>query len=587
MSPVICFYKNDQYLYSSQYTTYCCHSENEATEFLLKMNSQYNDKYKIIKINFDCFQSATEKNEKLVATPLIIVYVLNEYEIVNLQELKNKHQKTKHEHVQFASLITEEEFKQSVESILTDIKNGRFYQINLTSAFKAQTLTDFDTLSFFIDVADKIYCPYKAYLPFESSRVMCFSPELFLQKENDYVITQPIKGTLLPNQSVKELTFSQKEESELSMIVDLLRNDLNSLTCSEYKDTARVQFHRKLLDLNYTTHTFSEVAIKTSLQLPQILEKIFPGGSISGCPKIESLAKIGEIEKFDRDFYTGSIGWWHQDNFKLNIAIRSFIHRKNELYYFAGCGIVYDSTANSEWTEFFTKAKFLTPLKQENILITDTLLFKNDQIEFLNEHIERTIESFFYYHKRLSLNKIKSIYERISIDLKNKLDSSKLHKVKIQFPLHLDGNYYTYTTELFNVDNDKTVLLSLSKASENFVYSSIKTNLRAHWDEILKSKPADCDDVLIINKNNHIVETSIYSIFYKLENQFYTPPLDDGCLNGVLRKSFLKQGYLIYDNVQYHIKIKSLNYQDLKNVELYVGNSVRGIKKAKVIHFGF
>ncbi len=154
---------------------------------------------------------------------------------------------------------------------------------------------------------------------------------------------------------------SPKETAELSMIVDLLRNDLNSI-CEK---PVTVTKHREILDLGYTQHTYSEITGLTNLNLPEILKSTFPGGSISGCPKSESLKAISEFENSPRGFYTGTIGWWQKNDFKLNIAIRSFKKQNTDLTYYAGCGIVYDSDPDCEWQEFLTKAGKLN-VQQDN-----------------------------------------------------------------------------------------------------------------------------------------------------------------------------------------------------------------------------
>lgn len=151
----------------------------------------------------------------------------------------------------------------------------------------------------------------------------------------------------------QELINNPKEDAELSMIVDLLRNDLNHV---EKESSAQVTAHREVMKLGYIQHTYSEIEIETDKSLPEILRSTMPGGSISGCPKTESLKLIAELETYKRQAYTGTIGWWKDNNFSLNIAIRSFMKYKNQLFYHAGCGIVYDSDSQKEWDEFLLKA---------------------------------------------------------------------------------------------------------------------------------------------------------------------------------------------------------------------------------------
>ena len=174
-----------------------------------------------------------------------------------------------------------------------------------------------------------------------------------MQKQDSQLISRPIKGTSAIGYT--DLINNPKEAAELSMIVDLLRNDLNSVSTGP----ATVNAHRKHLQLPYTSHTFSEVQVATDQTLPMILKKTMPGGSISGCPKVESLKAISEYENYERQFYTGTIGWWQQNDFELNIAIRSFVATHENLFYFAGCGIVSESDPEAEWNELLNKASKL------------------------------------------------------------------------------------------------------------------------------------------------------------------------------------------------------------------------------------
>jgi anthranilate/para-aminobenzoate synthase component I len=109
------------------------------------------------------------------------------------------------------------------------------------------------------------------------------------------------------------------------------------------------------MQLGYIQHTFSEIEVETTKNLAEVLAATAPGGSISGCPKVESLKVIAELETYKRQAYTGALGWWKDNNFCLNLSIRTFIKKENQLYYHAGCGIVYDSDANKEWDEFLLK----------------------------------------------------------------------------------------------------------------------------------------------------------------------------------------------------------------------------------------
>lgn len=331
MKPVICFYKNDQWLYSEDYQRLS--TNLNVFQFLQEIEFKFSAEMKVVQIDF----------EKTSAT----VFVLNHYSLKRLNELTS----TDPIVLEFKPVISKNDFIEKIDAIKLDIGRGRYYQVNFTSGFKSTTTEDSFVL--FKKYLSLFKSRFSAFLPLADSEILCYSPELFLEKNSSTLRTEPIKGTLTT--TMNQLMASEKETAELSMIVDLLRNDLNAVC----KSPVVVTKHREVLDLGYTKHTFSEIQGQTLLNLAEILKSTFPGGSISGCPKIESLIAIQELEKHPRGFYTGSLGWWKDSDFILNIAIRSFKKQDNTMTYSAGCGIVYDSNPESEWQEFLNKAGHL------------------------------------------------------------------------------------------------------------------------------------------------------------------------------------------------------------------------------------
>jgi para-aminobenzoate synthetase component I len=332
MKPVVCFYKDNQFIYSENYILLS--ANKNVFEFLADIEKKYSAAIKIVQVDFEA--------------TFICVFILNTFKIINPDYLNT----TEKVDLEFKPRISKNYFIEKVIQIKKDISDGRYYQVNLTSKFLSTS--DEDSFSVFKKYFGLFKSRYSAFLPIQihqkNYEILCYSPELFLEKIESKIKTEPIKGTL--NTDMNELITSPKEIAELSMIVDLLRNDLNSV-CDK---PVRVSRHREVLDLEYTQHTYSEISGETQMTLPEILKNVFPGGSISGCPKLESLKAISEIETGPRGFYTGSIGWWHNSDFKLNIAIRSFKKQDTQIEYFAGCGIVFDSDPESEWHEFLTKA---------------------------------------------------------------------------------------------------------------------------------------------------------------------------------------------------------------------------------------
>lgn len=579
MQPVICFFENQKLIHSTDYRLISCADDQDAIQFLQKIETDYAEQMKVVKLNFAALEEllANDQRRHYVKTPKAQVFILNKFELVTQQQLEEIYPEKLTSKPVYHPMVREQAFLENVRSIKEDICRGRFYQMNYTAALEAQASERHNLLSGFVHLPNTVGGDYRAYLPLGPEEyIQCLSPELFLKKSGALLITQPIKGTLLSGRALSELQNSFKENAELSMIVDLLRNDLNTLSCEKYNDSSRVNFHREILDLKYTSHTYSEIEIKTSKKFSEIIAKTFPGGSISGCPKKESLKKISEIENYHRDFYTGSIGWWKADDFCLNITIRSSYQKQRQLYYFTGCGIVFDSDPRKEWHEFLTKCSFLN-LFLEYTPVVDTLALTETGFTYLSEHIERTFLAFRDQMVQIDKYQVQSVYQKIEKDIRDNVASGLPLKVRVVFSKDL--NYYIETSPLQNTgDMVKLQLVSFKQFLPQF-----KTTERSIWQSLLKNKSPKADDILVVNSQENVVETSIYSLFYKTGDEFFTPPLSDGGLHSVYRAHQIKKGSITIDDRTYKLSERSLPASELKSVELYVANSVRGLKKASLL----
>lgn len=338
--PLICFHHSGKYLYSEKYE----HLKNIDLEILDE------PALKVFQIDYEFGQKNLEKKISLYPTPGFQVYIPKDYELLNDEELKVKIENSLFEKKSnFLPLVDKKTYEEHLQSILEKIAWGYFYQVNYTLPFKAEFKGE--TLGIFKEYHQNIRGDFHAHLPGEDFSLISLSPELFLKKEKDSLLTRPIKGT---NKAKEPLLKSEKESAELSMIVDLLRNDLNTLAD---KRSAEVLKHREILDLGHLFHTYSEITAQSSLPLSQILKKMLPGGSISGCPKQEACITLNHLEPFKRHAYTGIIGITEGQNALMSIAIRTFIATaQGELFYHSGGGIVFDSNIQEEYEELLLKA---------------------------------------------------------------------------------------------------------------------------------------------------------------------------------------------------------------------------------------
>jgi len=268
----------------------------------------------------------------------------------------------------FISTFTQKEYEKAVKKVIDYITQGDVYQVNISQRFEKPYNAHPYVL--FTKLLYQNPAPFYAYINGGHYHIISTSPERFIKRAGPHIKTQPIKGTrprgktpLHDRQNRQELIDSKKDDAELSMIVDLLRNDLGKV-CKG--GSIRVKEHKRVEAYKNVFHLVSTVTgtVKNNTNSADIIRAAFPGGSITGCPKIRAMEIIDRIEPVKRHIYTGSIGYisFH-DTMDLSIAIRTATITNNTLYYSAGGGIVYDSDPTEEYCETLAKAE--TMLKTE------------------------------------------------------------------------------------------------------------------------------------------------------------------------------------------------------------------------------
>jgi len=262
------------------------------------------------------------------------------------------------------SNFTPERYRQAVARCIEYIAAGDIFQVNLS-----QRLTIAEApppLAIYRALARRNPAWYSAMLLADDWAVLSSSPELFLRVRGRGVLTRPIKGTRprigqppADAAAAAELLASQKDNAELAMIIDLLRNDLGRV-CRF--GSVRVQ-HRRELETHPTVfHLVGSVVgeLRESVGPAELLAATFPGGSVTGAPKIRSMEIIDELEGLARGAYTGSIGYIGADgNAELNIVIRTVVWDRGRAHVQVGGGIVADSTPAGEYQETLDKARAL------------------------------------------------------------------------------------------------------------------------------------------------------------------------------------------------------------------------------------
>jgi len=286
------------------------------------------------------------------------------------KEIINKYLKGGGVSIKLKSNMNKKEYIGGVKRTKEYIHDGDIYQVNFSQRFQSEA--KIDPMDMYYILRKKNAAPFSAYLGFPEFAVGSSSPERFLYQKGDRIETRPIKGTRPRGKNseedakhAKELAESQKDRAELNMIVDLERNDLGKFC---YYGSVEVAGHAAIEKYARVFHTVSTVTgkVKRGIDAADILKAAFPGGSITGAPKIRAMEIIDELEPISRGIYTGSIGYISIDGtMDLNIVIRTFIIKNGRFYYNVGGGIVADSEPVMEYQEALDKG----------IALEDTLNF--------------------------------------------------------------------------------------------------------------------------------------------------------------------------------------------------------------------
>jgi para-aminobenzoate synthetase component 1 len=260
-----------------------------------------------------------------------------------------------------ASNFTPDEYREGVRRALGYIAAGDIFQVNLSQRFTAVGRPD--PLDLYLRLKDVSPAPFAAYLQWDDLAVVSASPEWFYQTRGDRIVTRPIKGTRPRGQTPQEdarlrdeLSASIKDRAELIMIVDLERNDLGRIC--RY-GSIRVDEPLAIESFAQVHHQVATVSgrLRPDSGPIDVVRALFPGGSITGAPKIRAMQIIDELEPSRRSLYTGAIGYFGRNGSSaFNIAIRTMLIEGDRVRFQAGGGIVADSDPQTEYGETLHKA---------------------------------------------------------------------------------------------------------------------------------------------------------------------------------------------------------------------------------------
>lgn len=475
--------------------------------------------------------------------------------------------------ISIAPKLDFEEYKKAIDKIMQEIAEGNTYEVNYTYDWDVKTnLCGFDLYAALLSSQKT---PYNAFIKNEWEEILSFSPELFFELNGGKIFTKPMKGTVkrgeTPEEDEENIIFLKndiKNRAENVMIVDLLRNDLGKIA-----KTGSVNVDKLFeIETHKTLHQMtSEVSaeLDENVTLYDIFEAIFPCGSITGAPKISTMEIIDSVEKGKRDVYCGAIGLISPEKTVFSVPIRILQKKYAEEYYTyrVGGAIVWDSSAVDEWEETFTKIKFLRDYETKSAKLIETILVENGELKYKNEHLERMRQSAIKLGYVFCEEKINDATSTIdSNDAIFRLLLSKNGELEVQLKelLPLESNFVTVSNELMN-------------SFEPFLLH--KTTFRPWYEKSMqKIAKGEVFDELYFNEKGELTEGARSNVILQLRGELFTPPIECGLLNGVLRTKILEKS-----SFGEPVKEKILYINDLRRAEkVFCINSIRGIVEVKL-----
>ena len=464
--------------------------------------------------------------------------------------------------------ITRADYSKAFAAVQEYIAAGDIYQANLTFPLSAEYAGD--PLALYAALRPRAAAGYGGVIWTGERHYLSFSPELFFALKGARVTTKPMKGTaprradpIADAAEAETLRTDPKQRAENLMIVDLLRNDL-SRVCEAGSVAVPELFH---IESYPTVHQMTSTV--TGI-LPEgddaidVIEALFPCGSITGAPKIRSMQIIGEVETAARGIYCGSIGRIDANgDAAFNVAIRTFTlcDKAKTVSLGLGSGVVADSDEAAEWAECLAKGDF-AKVGGYGFDLIETMRFEPAHgILRLELHLERmkaSAQTFdFEFDRHAVRNQLHAATFHLHALSKIRLLLSKSGAVAIEIRSFADG------TEPWRV-----AVVALPVDSSDFRLRH-KTSDRAFYDETRMASGAD--EVLFTNADGYLTEGSITAIFVEREGMLLTPTLSRGALPSVLRSELIGQGKAIEAD---------LRPDDLP-ADFFIGNSVRGLIRAK------
>ena len=458
-------------------------------------------------------------------------------------------------------LISRPEYETALAAVKTHIEAGDIYQANLT--FAAAVPVAGDPLALYAALRGRARAGHGAIVFTGSHWLLSLSPELFFTLEGGRIVARPMKGTAPLGADPAAFAADPKQRAENLMIVDLLRNDLSRVARTgsvEVPALFSVETYPTLLQLTSTV----TAALEDGLGPIDVLEAIFPCGSITGAPKVRAMEIIAGLEAAPRGPYCGAIGALAPDgDAAFNVAIRTLVLKAGERVARLGLGsaIVADSEAADEWRECLAKGKFVATARSFDLI--ETMRFDpNEGVAELDRHLARM---------KASAEALDFRFDRH--EARNDLQAATFRAgpSRIRLALSRAGCMAIELTPLPAPPEEpvEVAIGQLPVAPEDFRLRH-KTSDRAFYDAARAASGAF--EILFADPEGFLTEGSFTNLFVERDGVLLTPPLGRGLLPGVVRARLIDEG---------RAKEADLRPEDLAQGFL-IGNALRGLVRARL-----
>lgn len=339
------------------------HLSYDLKNFVEKLNTRHDDKLGFTPLLFFIPETVVYKN----GVEVWVESLLYSSEKELLKNIPQGSGSTKNIQYELKPKTSKEQYLQKIQSLKHELQFGNIYEINFCIEFAEHT-TDFDPAYSFQKLNKSAAAPFSAFYKNEKAHLMCASPERYLQKKQQQIISQPIKGTIKRSHNPEEdlqlkedLIQNEKERSENVMITDLVRNDLSRTAARGFVSVEEL-FGIYTFNTVHQMITTVKSELKSDCTITDLLKTTFPMGSMTGAPKIRAMKLIDSHENFARNLYSGAVGYiTPEGDFDFNVVIRSLFYNAESNYLSArvGSAITIHCEAEKEYEECLLKAENL------------------------------------------------------------------------------------------------------------------------------------------------------------------------------------------------------------------------------------